>query len=229
MGQEGFKLFMRRNKQALIQLSIAILGVFTVLFCLVQFNQYILMDIPLYGRIAILIPMQWLLFLVPGLLMLIWRERLHDLGFTSENLGRQVLIGIGLALITSGVLTVIPILLGFKSMVGSTNYTQAWQFAYEFVYAVLGVALAEELIFRGYIFKKLLEIHANRWFAIIISSLLFGLFHIFSGNILQMVLTALIGFLYCLFREKIKDCTLLSLIILHGIYDALIILWCGIL
>jgi hypothetical protein len=127
------------------------------------------------------------------------------------------------------VLTVLPIILGFKDMVGSITYTQVWKFVYQFIYAIFGVALAEELIFRGYIFKKLLEIKNARWFAIIISSVLFGLFHIFNGSIIQVFMTAFIGFLYCIFREKIKGCTLLSLIIAHGVYDATIVLWVSIL
>ena len=38
-------------------------------------------------------------------------------------------------------------------------------------------------------------------------------------------MTAGMGLLYCLYREKVKDCTLLSLIIAHGLYDGLIVLW----
>lgn len=44
---------------------------------------------------------------------------------------------------------------------------------------ILGVALAEEFVYRGYVFQKLLEIKDSRWFAIIISSITFGLGHIF--------------------------------------------------
>lgn len=225
----AFELFMKKNKKPIIQLIIAIIGVFAALLGIIEFNQYFLMDIPIYGRMVVLIVMQWLLFLVPGILMLIGKEKMCDLGFTAKNILRQILIGVGIALIMSAIFTVIPILLGFKYMVGSTNYTQMWQFAYQFVYSVFGVALAEELVFRGYIFNKLLELRNNRWFAIITSSVIFDTVHIFSGNIIQIFVTAIIGFLFCMLREKIKNCTLLSLIVLHGVYDALIVLWCGIL
>lgn len=156
--------------------------------------------------------------------MLVNKEKLQTFGFTKENIPRQILIGILISLLMSAILTMLPIFLGYKDLVGITNYTKAWQFAYEFVYRIFGVALVEELIFRGYIFYKLLEIKNSKAFAIIISSLLFGLFHIFNGNLLQVLITAFIGLLYCIFREKIKGCTLLSLIIAHGIYDALIVL-----
>ena len=168
---------------------------------------------------------QWMLFIVPGILMLVNKEKLHTFGFTKENIPRQIFIGILIALIMSAILTMLPILLGYKDLVGSTSYTKAWQFTYELIYRIFGVALVEELIFRGYIFYKLLEIKNSKGFAIMISSLLFGLFHIFNGNLLQVLITAVIGFLYCIFREKIKGCRLLSLIIAHGIYDALIALW----
>lgn len=125
----------------------------------------------------------------------------------------------------SAILTVLPILLGFKSFVGSTSYTHAWQFAYQFVYAIFGVALADELVFRGYLLHKLHEIKNSRWFAIIISSILFGVLHIFNGNLIQVIITAIMGLLYCIFKVKFKGCTLLSLIIAHGLYDAMIVLW----
>ena len=55
------------------------------------------------------------------------------------------------------VLTVVPILLGFKDIVGSIKYIQeTWKFVYQFIYAITGVALAEEIVFRGYIL-------ANYW------------------------------------------------------------------
>lgn len=94
---------------------------------------------------------------------------------------------------------------------------------------ILGVALAEEFVYRSYIFQKLLKIKDSRWFAIIISSIIFGLGHIFQGNSLQVIMTSLLGILFCVFREKIKNCTLLSLVILHGMHNALIILWVAIL
>lgn len=161
--------------------------------------------------------------------MLLSKESFRDIGLIKEKIPRQIGIGILLGLFMSLVLTLIPILLGFKDMVGNKTYDHTWQFTFEFVYAVLGVALAEELIFRGYIFHKLLKIKSSKIFAIIISSLIFGLFHIMNGNIIQVFVTAIIGVIFCQMKEKIKGCTLLSLIFTHGIYNALIVLWVSIL
>ncbi len=216
-------------KSPMIQLVIAVCGVFVAVFGLSMFNQHLLMSFPLPLRMVLMIVTQGLLFLVPGILMIVNRENLNDIGLRKEKILQQIGIGVLLALSMSLVLTILPIMLGFKNMVGNTIYTQTYQFVYQFIYAILGVALAEELVFRGYILHKLLAIKNSKWFAIIISSLLFGLFHIFNGNIIQIFMTAFIGFLYCIFKEKIKGCTLLSLIIAHGVYDAMIVLWVSIL
>ena len=216
-------------KSSVVQLFIAICGTFITVFGLSMFNQYLLMSFSLPLRMILMIVTQWLLFLVPTILMIVNKEKLSSIGFKKEKILMQIGIGVLLAVSMSLVLTVLPILLGFKEMVGSISYTQVWKLVYQFIYAILGVALAEELIFRGYIFNKLLEIKNSRWFAIIISSVLFGLFHIFNGNIIQVFMTAFLGFLFCIFREKIKGCTLISLIIAHGVYDAMIVLWVSIL
>ena len=218
-----------RSKLTVVQLLIAIFGTFVSVFGIFMFNQHLLMSFSQPLRMILIIITQWLLFLVPGILMIVNKEKLSDIGFRKEKIALQIAIGVLIAVSMSLVLTVFPIILGFKDMVGNTVYTQTWKFVYQFIYAIFGVALAEELIFRGYIFNKLLEIKNSKWFAIIISSLLFGLFHIFNGNIIQVFMTAFLGLLFCIFREKIKGCTLLSLIIAHGVYDAMIVLWVSIL
>lgn len=220
---------MSKTKSTVLQLVTSVAGVVIITLGVIMFNNVMLLTLPVGIRMVLMVVTQWILFFVPGILMLINKESLRGFGFTKKELLRQIVIGVLIAGSMSVLLTVIPILLGFKDMVGSTNYTQFWQFAYQFLYAILGVALAEELIFRGYLFYKLLEVKKSRWFAIIFSSILFGLFHIFSGNPVQMFMTALLGFSYCMCREKIKNCTILSLILAHGIYDALIVLWVGIL
>ena len=217
------------KKRHITELTIAVLGAFAMLFALVMFNRHILMGFSLPARIVLTVVTQWALFLVPGILMLIRREKIANLGFSGESVSKQIVTGVIIALAMSAVFTIFPIMLGFKDMVGAASYTKAWQFAYQFGYSILGVALAEELIFRGYIFYKLLKIKNSKWFAIIISSLIFGLFHIFNGNIIQIAMTAVLGIIYCVLRERIKHCTTLSLIIAHGVYDALIVLWVAVL
>lgn len=199
------------------------------MFGVILFNQNVLMSLSLGVRAVLGILLHWVPAIVPIIIMILNKERLRDMGFSKEKLGLQILVGIIISLGMSFAFTLIPILLGFKDMVGETTYTKLWQFIYEFAYRILGVALAEEFIFRGFVFHKLLQIKNSKKYAIIISSLLFGLYHIFNGNIIQVFMTSLIGIFFCLCREKIKNCTITSLIVAHGVYDALIIVLVAIL
>ncbi|MDY0244927.1 MAG: type II CAAX endopeptidase family protein [Sphaerochaeta sp.] len=218
-----------RNKKALIDLGIGVFGIFCTLLVVVWLNQQILMQLTLGWRMVLLITSQWLFMIVPLLLMRINHERIRFLMKSEVRLSNQILTGIILAFLMSFLFTVVPILLGFKEMVGSTSYTKVWQFTFDLLYSLFAVALAEEFVFRGYLFHKLLEVNQSKWFAILISSLLFGLFHSFQGDVLQVIVTTFLGILFCLLREKIKSVSLLSLVIIHGLYDALITLWVAIL
>ena len=51
----------------------------------------------------------------------------------------------------------------------------------------------------------------------------------FGGNIFQVFITMLIGLFFCFLRWKIKKCSTLSLIICHGVYDAMITVWASVL
>ncbi len=127
--------------------------------------------------------MQWLLLIVPVAFMKLFHMKLSDIGFTKQKIATQIFIGVILGLAMSLVFTVLPILAGLKAMVGSTSYTQTWQFVYQFVYMIFGVAFVEEIFYRGFLFERVLNISQSKWAAIIISSCVFGLSHIVNGNI----------------------------------------------
>lgn len=74
----------------------------------------------------------------------------------------------------------------------------------------VGAPLAEELLFRGLIHKRLRKI-LNVAPAMIISSLLFGIIH---GNIIQIIYASLIGLICAYVYEKFK--TIWAPIILHA-------------
>lgn len=135
----------------------------------------------------------------------------------------QIILGVLIGIAVSFILTLIPHLLGFGEYFDSgKKYKYLWQFIYEFFYCILAVGFVEEFVFRGFIYKKIKNISRKDIIAIIGSSVLFGVFHIFSGNIFQMIMTACLGIFFCFCRLKIKNCSTLSLIIAHGIYDAFI-------
>lgn len=219
---------MSEKKKELISLIIGYAGVFLGLFGVNAFNRFVLMSLPLGMRMAATIVMFWLIALVPVIVMLVCKDKFADY-WSNDRVGHQILAGVLIAAAMSLVLTLVPHLVGFGAYVDNgKRYTYLWQFAYEFLYCIAAVGLVEEFIFRGFIYNKIKKISGNDMAAVIVSSVLFGLFHILNGNIVQMIMTALLGALWCLCRLKIKNCTLLSLIIAHGIYDALITVWASV-
>jgi len=214
------------DKKKIAGLVIGYLGSMLALFGLVMFNSYLLMSIPLVVRMVAMIVLYWLVALVPAVIMLVDKEKLSDYGFSAEKIPLQIVVGVIIGVLMSVVLTLIPHLAGYGEYFNSGNdYSQPWQFVYEFIYCIIAVGFVEEFIFRGFIFSRVKSLGGNNIVAVIVSSVLFGFFHIFGGNPLQIFTTALIGAFFCLCRLKIKNCTLLSLIIAHGVYDALITVW----
>lgn len=204
----------------------AILGVLVIRY----FNAYILMSIPLVPRMITIIAMYWLIGVAAIVITIIRKEPAKTYGFFKDKILIQIGIGIGIAVAMSVVLTLVPHLAGFGAYFDSGNrYEYFWQYIFEFAYCILGVGFAEEYVFRGFIFGKLQKICRNNVLPIILSSVLFGMFHIFNGNIFQVVMTGGIGALFCFCRLKIKNCSTLSLVIAHGVYDALITVWANLL
>lgn len=211
------------KKKEWISLIIGIIGSTLGLFGVVSFNKYLLSSLPIWLRMICMILSYWLIALVPIILMKVNRDKLSDYGFKKDKKILQILIGFLIGIGMSIILTLIPHLLGFGNFVNNNHlYKYAWQFIFDFFYFIFAVAFVEEFVFRGFIYSKIKNISNNEILAIIISSLLFGLFHLFGGNVIQLVMTTIIGSILCIFRYKIKNCSTLSLIIGHGIYDALI-------
>lgn len=206
-----------------LPLVVSVIWVFLATALMLLFNRYLLMSLPLGLRMVLMILTYWALAAVP--LIFAVRDRYRP--FPAEKLGLQLLWGLGIGAALSAVCTLLPHLLGWGHLVGGgqTYYTQLWQFAYQLVYYVAAVGLVEEFIFRGFLFHRLRLLFRSEWAAILISSALFGLFHFGSGDVLQMLSTGLLGGVFCLCRKKLRHCTLLSLIIAHGIYDWMIIVW----
>ncbi|SEK41998.1 CPBP family intramembrane glutamic endopeptidase [Ruminococcus albus] len=216
----------KQRENDLISLTLGFMGSLVGVWMVRYFTANFINGMPIALRATLLFVLYWAAAVIPIIFIRQDKMSAADLGFEKKSLAKQILIGIGLGLGTSLVLTGIPVLAGFGEYVNNgKDYTESWQFIYDFAYCILAVGAAEELVFRGFVFSKLKNLFGKEIYAVIGSSLLFGIFHIFTGNIIQMLITAVIGFIFCLYRTKIKDCTLLSLILCHGIYDAMITVW----
>jgi len=211
------------KKKECICLIVGFFGAILGLYGVVSFNQFVLMSLPLGLRMISMIFVYWLIALIPIIVVFVNKDKLVDYGFSKDKMKFQIIVGVFIGIAMSVILTLIPHLFGFGEYVDSgKRYQFLWQFIYEFFYCIFAVGFVEEFVFRGFVYKKIKNISQKDMIAIIASSMLFGLFHLFSGNIIQMLMTACIGVFFCFCRLKVKNCSTLSLIIAHGVYDALI-------
>ena len=218
------------KKKEVISLIIGFMGTVAGLYGVVAFNQFVMMSLSLGMRMVSMILTYWLIALIPIVVMLANKDRLTDYGFSKNKIWTQIIVGILIGVGMSVVLTLIPHLIGLGEFVDSgKRYEYLWQFAYEFLYCILAIGLVEEFVFRGFIFEKIKRIVGKDVIAVIVSSVFFGVFHLFSGNLVQMLMTAFIGVFFCACRLKIKNCSTLALIIGHGVYDALITVFASVL
>ncbi len=211
------------RKKNVISLVTGIVGVCIGMAALLLFVNYALMSFSIGARMPLMILTYYLPAMAPIILVIVNKEKLSDFGFRKEKIGLQILTGIGLGIGMSVVFTLVPHLLGLGEYVDNgVRYKYLWQFVFEFVYLIIGVGAVEEFIFRGFFYTRFKNIFGKEFLAVILSSVLFGLFHIAGGSIIQILITGMLGALFCFFRLKIKHCSTLSLIIMHGVYDGLI-------
>lgn len=214
------------KKREGICLIVGLLGAMLGLYGVVSFNQCVLMSLPLGLRMISMIFIQWLIALIPIIIMLVNKDKLVDYGLSKDKIIFQIIVGVLIGIAMSVILTLLPHLFGFGEYVDSgKRYKYLWQFLYEFFYCIFAIGLVEEFVFRGFVYKKVKSISQKDMIAILGSSVLFGIFHLFSGNMIQMLMTVCIGAFFCFCRLQIKNCSTLSLIIGHGVYDALITVW----
>lgn len=132
---------------------------------------------------------------------------------------KQYLIGAGMALALSGAIAIIPALCGV-SLVGNHMDFSWFSLVYDFLFCMLIIGPVEELIFRVYLQNAFVSIFSRcKWMGVVFAALLFGLWHLFNGNLFQMLFTFGIGFVFGFAKYKIKDCTYISVAFGHGLYD----------
>lgn len=81
--------------------------------------------------------------------------------------------------------------------IGFNNISQRYEYILAFITLVIMAPIAEEVIFRGYLFSKLKK-YFPVWFGIIVTSLMFGFIH---GQIRVAVDTFALSIILCLLRQ----------------------------
>lgn len=163
---------------------------------------------------------------IPILVCKLTTRTMGYLGFQKENLLKQVAIGLALYLGIALILIILPLLFGVdRSNVLSFKASNIGILIFYLVYDLIFVGFGEEIVFRGYFLNNFKKITDSNIFTIILSSILFGCWHYPNGqSIAQVIVTAVIGAIYATARIKIKDCSVISVSIAHGLHDATIIL-----
>jgi len=153
-----------------------------------------------------------------------------SLGFQKEKVIKQIKIGLFLAMFLISVFVLIPLLFGInKTDLLPHKAKNIGIMIYEVMHRLFFVGVGEELIFRGYLYTKFKNLTKSGVTTVIITSILFGFWHIIlSGSIAQVIVTTIIGLFFGFARLKIKDCSITSVSIAHGLYDALlaVLSWC---
>lgn len=140
------------------------------------------------------------------------RKPLSEFGLFSHTLLKQLSIGL------IGGLVLLLMLKGLSFWPPSFN-------AYLIISQLL-VAFAEEMIFRGFLYTMIYEISKAKSKSIIISSLLFGIYHYPLGhNIVQVVSACIVGLIYSGLRSVYfrtdKEIGIIPLTMMHWINNIL--------
>lgn len=143
-----------------------------------------------------------------------------------EKLGLQILIGVGIAAVLCLVIGIIPILCGI-SFIGSHSDISIGRMMLIAIQDILFVGVGEEIVFRGYVQNQFTIWLKSKWLAPLFAAVLFGFWHLINGSIIQVLFTTIIGCIFGYAKYSIKNCSLLSVIIAHGLYDfSLVLLTC---
>ena len=137
---------------------------------------------------------------------------------------RQYLNGAKIAILLSIVIAVIPARNGL-SLVGDHMDFSWFSLVYDFLFCMLIIGPVEELIFRVYLQDVFISFFKHcKWIGVILTALLFGLWHLINGGIIQVLFTFGIGLAFGFAKYKIKECSYISVAFGHGLYDFLITL-----
>lgn len=93
-------------------------------------------------------------------------------------------------------------------------------FLWIFIFYMFVVALTEEMCYRLYIQGEMATLMGKVSFlAPLITSIPFGYMHIVQGFVPQAYFAFLMGLILGYAKQYIKDCTFISVVIAHGLYD----------
>jgi len=153
-----------------------------------------------------------------SILSLLFTKRIDLLKISRKHLFMQILIGFILAFVFLIFIGIIPHLVFNEN--SSSSVFEINEFIYKAFFYVFFVAVGEELFFRCYLMNQLVVwLKRASFLAPLISGIIFGLFHLINGNFVQVIITSLLGVTFGYVKFYFKNCSNLSVILGHGLYD----------
>ena len=160
---------------------ILIVGIFqTIAFLIMGLDprNYKIEQTPLQSLVVSLFLLIGTIVVIGIFLRYIDKKSFRSLGFYREGIREELIIGFSLGAIIMTVGFIFLNLLGEIHWVGIS--LEPYSFIFGFLLFV-SVAIGEELLMRGYILNNLM-LSMNRMVALLVSSVLFSLMHVFNSN-----------------------------------------------
>jgi membrane protease YdiL (CAAX protease family) len=140
------------------------------------------------------------------------KNPIGSLGFKREVLVKQLLTGVGIFIVLDLVFTIAVLALGDnKSILLPLKESRIGVIIYYIFFDMICPGMGEETLFRGYFMERFRTLTESDIWAVVISALMFGIWHFPSGqDFLQVIITALIGAVFGLARVRIRNSSTLS-------------------
>lgn len=205
--------------------DIAVGFVLTMLagYGVILFQRNVMAGFPQALRLALRFPLAWLVALPAIAILLLRRDRLVTLRPAKRELPAQLITGVVLGILLSAAVHGLLYLLnalGIITFTPAKSELRLFDTLYKLAYFLIAIGASEEFIFRCFFYEKLKRVFNTELAAVLGSALVFALFHIINGSgIFNLALIFMIGIVFAVSRLKLKSCTLLSLIVMHGVYD----------
>ena len=140
---------------------------------------------------------------------------------------KQYIIGIDLCALLILLFGIIPLSCGTNFFVGSRQEFNLFAFIYYLFQYIVIIGPVEELLFRFYIQDTIKDFLPNlKWISVIVSSILFGAFHVTFNLMSYIIKVCMISFLALFFGGVKyyfdKDFGYFGLALCHGLYDFLL-------
>lgn len=188
-------------------------------YVLLLFAYYFLGVLVVQRQLYLGVPVNLLMIVVCMGLMLARKQKPASIGFTLKNIGKALLTGMILGTIFTFFMNILPNILAGSRVI---TFNQA---VYNIYYYFIVIALAEEVIFRGYIQTRMYGLIKHDITAVVVTGVLFYIMHLpfqmpVNGMQINLVNMAIMVILHCVINLLYRKYNSLAApTVFHGLLD----------